>query len=236
MDLSYWNNLTPDIKIKPPKKQYFNRFLWRLVIHAEAGRLLESKEQDLELALNYRKQIVGQRGFYWRQNNSNLDKVDLPLLNSIRSIKSTYNADIRIRVEEPTVQFYAHNENTLKDIVAKLTSTTCIEEVNGPYDTNTEQLLQSGAIIRTNDIGFKYKIILKDGRYSADTKRQLLTYLDNVGDIVKLSKGTRKMLEGNYSHIWGVWFYSNSDDIITFLNLIAPSAISNIHELVIVDK
>jgi hypothetical protein len=236
MDLSYWNNLAMGVKIHPTKKQYFNRFLWRLVIHAEAGRLLESKEQDLELALDHRKTIVGQRGFYWRQNNSNLDKVDLSLLQSIRDIKTTYGNDIRVRVEEPSVQFYAYNEHTLMDIANKLSSPLCIEEINGPANSNEEQLLQSGAIIRKNDIGYRYKIILKDGRYPTATKQQLLAYLNNVGDVVKLSKGSRKMLDSKYTHVWGVWFYSNSDDIITFLNLIAPTAISNIHELVIVDK
>ena len=41
------------------------------------------------------------------------------------------------------------------------------------------------------------------------------------------------MLAGiNHPHIWGVCFYTNDVDIVTFIRLIAPESILNIHKLV----
>lgn len=233
MDLSYWNKLNPDIQFQDTVKLYFNRYLYRLVIHADGGRLVNSSDNSLELALVTRMSMekMYNRSGWWGVRANQITKVNLKLLESIRLIKNKIS-DIKIRVEEPSIQFYANSEDVLKQIVKLLHSTDCITHINSPA-ANTEQLLFSNAILKKSSTDYNFKVILKDGKYSTDIKQQILNYLENLGDVVKLSKSNKNMLAGiNHPHIWGVWFYTNDVDIVTFIRLIAPESILNIHKLV----
>jgi hypothetical protein len=233
MDSSYWNKLNPDIQFQDTVKLYFNRYLYRLVIHAAGGRLVNSSDSSLELALITRMSMekMYNKSGWWGVRPNQLVKVDVKLLESVRLIKNKI-PDIKIRVEEPSIQFYADSEDTLKKIAESLHNTGCITHINSPA-ANTEQLLLSNAILKKSATDYSCKVILKDGKYSNEIKQQILNYLDNLGAVVKISKSNRYML-GNtiHPHIWGVWFYTNDVDIVTFIRLIAPDSILNIHSLV----
>lgn len=233
MDLSYWNKLNRNIQFQDTVKLYFGKYLYRMVIHARGGRLINSSESDLKLALSKRLAMekIYNRSGWWGMKPEQLNDVNLSLLESVRIIKLKI-PNIKIRIEEPGIQFYADSEDVLKQIADMLENTSCITHLNSPV-TNTEQLLFADVILRKKPADYSYKVILKDGKYSSDTKQQILNYLDNLGDMVKVSKSNRNML-GNtiHPHIWGVWFYTNDADIITFIRLIAPDSILNIHKLV----
>jgi SMC interacting uncharacterized protein involved in chromosome segregation len=141
-----------------------------------------------------------------------------------------------MRVEEPLMQIYAHNEATLKQIAAVLHDPEFIQSVTGPENHDQEQLLKSGAIIKHTTSKYNYKVVLRDGRYSSQIKQQILNYLDNLGDIVKISRGSRDMLQLSFSNIWGVFFYTNDPNIADFIRLIEPTVVSNIHKLVTTDQ
>lgn len=235
MDISYWNNYNPGIKFHDTTKQYFGKYLWRLVIHAEAGRLLVDLKNSLEDALEHRKSVnksYNYGGSWWNNRNGNLDKVDLNLLRSVHDIKIKLSNDMRIRIEEPSIQFYTEDETTLKLIADMLDSKLCIESVSGPKDSATEKLLREGVILRKGDVGYDYKVVLRDGRYTSDTKQQVLNYLDNLGDEVKLSKTCREMLTKPYPSMWGVYFYTNDPKLVTFISLMDTKLVSNIHRVI----
>ena len=235
MDISYWNNYNPGIKFHDTTKQYYGKYLWRLVIHAEAGRLLVDLKHSLEEALEHRRVVsksYNYAGSWWNNRNSNLDKVDLPLLRSVQDIKTKFENDMRMRVEEPNIQFYTEDEATLKSIADMLDSKLCIESVSGPKNAATEKLLREGVILRKGDVGYDYKVVLRDGRYGPDTKQQLLNYFDNLGDEIKLSKTCREMLTKTYPSMWGVYFYTNDPKLLTFINLIDTKLVSNIHRVI----
>ena len=234
MDISYWNNYNPGIKFHDTTKQYFGKYLWRLVIQAEAGRLLVDLKNSLEDALEHRKSVnksYNYGGSWWNNRNGNLDKVDLNLLRSVHDIKIKLSNDMRIRIEEPHIQFYAEDEATLKSIADMLDSKLCIESVSSPKDAATEKLLREGVILRKGDVGYDYKVVLRDGRYAPDTKQRLLNYLDNLGDEVKLSKTCREMLTKTYPSMWGVYFYTNDPKLVTFISLMDTGLVSNIHRV-----
>jgi hypothetical protein len=135
------------------------------------------------------------------------------------------------------VQIYANNEETLKNIVLEKfdqAHRTYVKNISRPENATAEEMLNQGAIIRKIDNGYKYKIILKDGRYSAETKQSILTYVENLGyDTVSIPKSCREMLNRNNAFMWNMYFYSNDNSVTTFLNLISPGIVSNCHELVI---
>jgi hypothetical protein len=235
MDISFWNKLNPEVEFFNTAKQYFNQYLWKLIIHADGGRLILSN-LSLEDALAHRKNmaIAYNYGGSWRpyRADQQLDKIDMSLLESIQNVKETLGNKIRTRIEEPHVQFYAKSEDTLKEISNLLEPKSCIISVSGPENSKAEELLKSGAIIRNTKIEYKYKVIVRDGRYNPSVKSQLLQYLDNLGDEVKLSKTCRQMLSKTYPSVWAVFFYVNDPKLVTFINLIDPTLISNIHPVV----
>jgi hypothetical protein len=234
MDINFWNKLQPGIATATTAKQFHGRYLWRMTIHAEGGRLLDTKSGDLAAALQHRINLY-QVGFklnsYWRSNRNNqLYKVDLNLLRTVQEIRSNWSGQVRVRIEEPNIQFYAEDETTLKTVALKIDA-GYIKSIMHPLPQQVE-LLRSGAIITRTALGYSHKVIVRDGRYSLQTKQQLLCYLDGLGDTVKLSKTARSMLEKPYESTWGVFFYTNDPAVVTFVSLIDPGLISNIHTMV----
>jgi len=234
MDSSFWNKLQPSIKLATTVKQFHGRYLWRLVIHAEGGRLLDSKLASLEAALEHRRAMAqsgynfGKTGWFYR--SPNLDLVDLTLLRTVQEIKIGMSGSVRTRIEEPNIQFYTQDEATLKTIALKI-DPKYIESITYPQPEMVP-LLQCGAIVTPTPWAYSHKVIVRDGRYSLQTKQQLLHYLENLGDTVKLSKTSKDMLNKQYESTWGVFFYTNDPAIVTFISLINPALISNIHAMV----
>jgi hypothetical protein len=235
MDTLYWNKKSPGMIFEETIKQYYGKYLWRLVISAPGVRLLESTANTLEEALLHRREINKNYNWAgsWRTKLTD-DNVDLNLIKKIQEIKLKYGSVVRFRMEEPLLQVYAENEITLKLVASELGDQYLpnICSVSGPSSSEAEEILRSGAIIRRKPTEFGYKVILKDGRYSTHTKLKILNYLDNLGDVVKLSTGCRGMLNKPYPSMWSVFFYTKDPGVTTFLTLIEPGIISNIHPLV----
>lgn len=211
-------------------KQYYKKYLWRLEIYAEGGRLLDYHIYNLAEALDHRLAVTK----YWHYHRSignTLQNANLELLGIVRDIKLEFTGRIRTRIEEPNIQFYAEDEETLKAIAERLEPKSCIVSITSPTP-GTETLLTSGAIIARTPVEYRYKVIFRDGRYSTEIKQQILSYLNGLGDAVKLSQGCRAMLDKAFPSMWNVFVYTNDPAITTFLSLIHPNIISNIHELV----
>lgn len=239
MDTSYWNSIKSNIELQDTTKQFFGKYLWRLVITAHCGRLLLSKA-SLEDALDHRKTLTAHYktnySSWWNtRHNDGIDNVDLDLLHSVQQIKTHFGSRIRTRIEEPAIQFYATDELTLKQIASMLDNQDCIRSVTGPASIAEETMLLAGSILKRAPTEYSHKVILRDGRYGSDIKMQILSYLDSLGDAVKLSKSSRDMLTKPYASMWNVFFYTNDPQITTFLSLIEPTIISNIHKLIHVD-
>jgi hypothetical protein len=112
-----------------------------------------------------------------------------------------------------------------KDIVLSLTY---------PKDKISEDVLNSGAIIKKEPNGYKYKVILRDGMYGREIKQQLFNYFTSLGDEqVKITAGMRRNLNSVNGYIWNIFYYTNDADINHFVSLIAPGIIANCHEMVI---
>ena len=239
MDTLFWTQCNPNVAIDYTTKKYFGRYLYKIVVYAPAGRLIDSKD-SLDQALEHRRHIVKNinYGGYWgMRRNRDLDRADIAFLEKLRNFRHDKSLNIKLRVEEPRIQIYCNSEDELKDLVNAHFSQTekfYIESFSGPESAYSENLLNSGAIIRRTDIGYRYKVIIKDGRYSSEVKSQLLSYLKNVGnEQVKLPTTGLEMLSKSTGFIWNLYFYTNDLNVITFINLISPGIVSNSHELVI---
>lgn len=241
MDLSYWTQLNPKVKCEPTRKQFYSQYLCKLVVDCPAGRLINDDEPDLKFALRQRVEEARWRnhGGSWAvRNNKELDRADIDLIMALVSIKKDY-PEVRFRVEEPLVQIYTVDEDALKVIAGRIPAqfSNRIESVQVPASDAQAALLKENKILvsSTSRVKFKYKIYFRDGNYPVETKRQVLTYLQNLGDEVQTSPGTMQQLDKGYEYTWGCFVYANDPNVLTFLNLICPRLIAQIHELTLAD-
>ena len=240
MDTSFWTNLNSNINCGITKKQFYGQYLCKLVMELPCGRLVKSME-DLTDELRYRKQTHINRnygGSWGNRQSADLEKASVEQLEIVRSIKQDYSDIVKIRIEEPYVQFYARDEHDLKIITSRFTD-ICKQrliQIETPIDKCHADKLKSGDIFMSTNIGYSHKVYIRDGLYPMEVKQQLLSYLDNLGSDVKLSKGTRKQLEGPLSYIWGNFFYIKDPKLTTFIALIHPSLIRKIHKLEVLEQ
>jgi len=242
MDTSFWIQCNPNLTIEHTTKKYFGKFLYKLVVYCPAGRLIDSKG-PMSDALIHRRNIaknVNYGGWWGRKINKDLDHADVEFLNMLRDIRHDRSSGLKLRVEEPLIQIYADSNQSLQNFINTHFSAEqkkYVQSVSGPKDDNAADILNSGAIIRREHNGYRYKILLKDGRYTPAVKHSLLQYLDNQGpEQVQLSRVSREMLSKTTSFVWNFYFYCNDTSIITFLNLISPGIVSNCHELVVLEN
>lgn len=247
MDILYWTQKNPNIVVGRTTKKYFGKYLYRLAIYCPAGRLIYYAG-DLNKRLVMRKlERTGplvQPG-WWGLNSIALSRIDLPnaktkLLEEIRSVKNNpVFSNIHVRVEEPHIQLYAATESILIGLITQTNIGLFSDHfynISGPKDAIETQILDSNCIIRKRDIGYKYKVILKDGRYTKEVKNNIMQYLNNIDPtILKLPESCKSFFYAGHSLIWGCYFYTNDLSVNTFLTLIAPGIVSKSHELVIIN-
>jgi hypothetical protein len=242
VDTRFWIQCNPKTTVEHTTKKYFGQYLYKLVVYCPAGRLIDSKG-TMTAALEHRCMIsknINHGGWWGRGLNKDLANADVEFLTMLREIRLDQGMGLKLRVEEPMIQIYAKSDADLQNLVNTHFLTNqrqYVRAVAGPKDAEAETVLNSGAIIRRENNGYRYKIILKDGRYSPAIKHSLLQYLENQGsDQVQLSKTAREMLSKSTSFVWNLYFYSNDINVTTFLNLISPGIVSNYHELVVLDN
>ena len=240
MDTSFWIQYNPKIEVTHTTKKYFGRYLYKLVVYAPAGRLIDSKD-PIEDALAHRHTMtknVNYGGWWGSRYNRDIDNADVEFLSQLQKIRQDRTLGLKLRVEEPRIQIYAENMDQLTELVKTHFNTNWnifVESISGPADVHAETILNSGAIIRKTDVGYQYKIIIRDGRYSPEIKNNLLNYLTNLDSTdIKLPASGRDMLVKSNGFIWNMYLYVNDAAIADFLNLIHPGIVSNCHELVVI--
>jgi hypothetical protein len=237
MDISHWIPYNPKIVLENTTKKFYGRYLYRLVVFCPAGRVIDNKN-SVERELEQRKTISANIGGWWGERLArNLDQADPEFLERMRTLRHQKLPGTKMRVEEPRLQFYAESEDQLKNIIDVYFDRAdypYIESISGPEDDEAEAILNSGGIIRKRDLGYKHKVILRDGKYSTELKTSILNYLSSVGpDNVKIPATFSSMLTKSSSYMWNAYFYTNDPSIVTFINLLHPGLVSNIHELVV---
>jgi hypothetical protein len=235
MDILYWKNKNYSIQFEETTKQFFGKYLYRIKLSVPGGRIIYENRDYAEAVESRRHFRQFNPGGYWGKGASLNDIIDVELLHIIRELKDA-NPHIKMRIEEPEVQFYTETETELKDMVDQIETkySTILLSVSGPADDATQELLKNGVIIRKKEFGYQYKVVLRDGRCDVATKQQILNYLESMGtDEVKVSPGVKRMLDSKYNGFWSIWFYANDTRITTFLELIHPGCVLNIHPVVI---
>jgi hypothetical protein len=239
MALFEWKKLNSNVSIIETKKKFFNSYYYNLKYFCPGGRIiLNNPDMDMFKitdAIEHRREMNRHYNYggSWRVTRERLKDIDPLQLADMNTIKKNYASVVKFRVEEPYVTLYAADEAVLFEIAQRHLKlwTHHISSVSKPVNENLKNLLDSGAIIVKTDVGFKYKFVCKDGTYY--NKSSINTYLQQLGDQVKVSEAVWRMLGKDTTFAWGVWFYANDPSIANMLNIIEPNFVSNIHEVVV---
>ena len=233
MATSDWIKFNPKVKLKQTKKKMFGRFYYTVKYFCPGGRILLDDDCNIEDAIEHRKDWDRSYNYggSWRAAKERLSDISIDQLEALRVVKLKYSNLIRMRIEEPYVTFHGETEETLLDIAEDLTVWQDRVRVVSLTTAKEKELLDRNCIIAKVDLGYKYKIVLRDGNFK--NKQALRDYLEKLGDQVKISEGVWGNLDKPYPFLWGAWMYVNDPDISVMLNMIEAGIVSNIHEVVL---
>ena len=231
MDSLHWANLNKNIKFTHTKKMYFGRYLWRLEYNIPCAYLVtDYNAKDIQQYIERQIQFehYAKRQYYPTRKLRDWSTVDSVLLERIRQIRLDNKDRVRFRMESDSLQLFTETEEDLKYFSEQI---GCYNLVSLTYPkAGTESALLSGTVFMGEKTEHKYKIVLRDGDYSMDIKRQVLTQLNADPDI-KVPNQLYTMLNRRHGYIWNCYCYTNDTGITTILSLIAPGIVGKIHEI-----
>jgi hypothetical protein len=238
MDISYWTGLNPNILQQETVKLMHGHYLYRLAIQVIGCSILRY-DQDIEDAIKWRNER--QRDYNWggswrkkpiSHDDSNLLKIIKEQLISDESNPKINGYDLlKTRIEEPYIQFYSAKEQVLKELASRLMygNNSHFYSIMSPDSVEKEKLILDGFTLRKNKVKWAYRILMRDGRYSSESKSQIASYLKNLGDDIKVPVGLWTQLEKG-GWIWGGYIYVHDKNIATVLGMIDPRLIAKIEE------
>lgn len=240
MDILFWTALNPEIKQLETTKVMHRYYLHRLAIHVPGASMLRH-DGDLDRQIEKRNIAAYNYGGSWRR--SKLSDSDVALLKFVKDRLQEINGDdatqripafadsIRVRIEDPNIQFYSRNELALKNLAKTLRwrDDKHFVSVMSPASVANEKFLLDGFVLRKREVEWPFRIVLRDGRYSSETKQQLLNYFDALGDQIRVPKGlTDQLTKGGW--IWGGYIYTHDAQLQTMLTIIDPKLVSKVEE------
>lgn len=240
MDLLYWKRRASQTEVLPVTKQFFKRYLYKMTIYAPGCRsiLYEDVEQHLQWrTYNNGAQHYSYGGSWYNTKMARyLQEANVKHLKTLQDIRlgSTVYS-IKVRVEEPRVDIYAHSEGRLKLIAEMLDNPAWVLSVCGPENTQAEALLADNKILRKRKPKWQYKVDLSERNFSSNTRQAIWNYLDNLGNEVSVPKHTYEQLKRNHDWMWGGYFRTNDLGIVHMIRLIDPNIVREVSELVQID-
>jgi len=233
-------NLNPTAKIVDTKKKFFNRYLYKIVFHVPACRLVAMKSDcDISEQLGVRKLMLstyhygpGYNGYALAASRDRrLIDANVSQLEYFKKIILEHEGQIKIRIEEPTLTIYADNESLLLNIADP--EKAAVTEFHRPSGAAAVAALNRGECIVKTATEYTHKVVFKELAIGAESKANIYSYLTGLGDIVKMTKGCERNLRENRFWFTSSYFYTKDESILTFLNLIAPGAVAGIYKLTV---
>jgi len=235
MDILFWTKLNPNVALQGVTKRFFNRYYYRLELHVNGSSFLRrpdlTLQEQLEMRINMKSVNFGGSWRYTRFKDPSL--VELDILNKIGELRPKHPA-LKFRIEEPNIQVYAEDETELYKFAQAICDpnypNTHIAAISRPHSDVQLNLLKQGYTIKREESDYPYKVMVREGRYTAETKKQLLNYFTNCGDQVKVPPHLNEALTKSFDSIWGSYFYVKDKSLLTMIAMISPTFIRAVEE------
>jgi hypothetical protein len=228
MDTLFWKQSCPNISQRTTNHLSYGQYAYKLVIAVNGANMLRY-QTDFDFQLKTQRLI--NYGGSWRRRTAPNEQ-DIALLEKLRSYRSDLPAGMRMRVEEPHIQFYSTDEDKLKtlvqDVFVGIPADEYLTSISAPKSRQDLDLLNQGFVLRrANDYAFRMH--LRDGKYPKPVKKQLLDLLDAQQDQVRVPPNTRNNLTQDRSdYLWGCYFWCQDESLRLLVDLIRPRTIRQI--------
>lgn len=238
-DLSYWAKSNPGVAFEETRKQFFGKFLIKVAYEFQSACYInKAKPGKMQEYINWRNLqatirtgsfSVGYNPYWTRDHNAN---TNVDLLEHFSDIKRKHD-QLKYRIESRQFGVYSSDENLLKAFNDAIDPAYkhCLHTVTSPRDSQHSDLLTNGHLLSAKKSQYKYKVMLRDGKYDPVAKQQLLNYFDSLDDMVKLPKSVRTNIEKGYAYTWGSYIYTTDLSILSFVSLIVPGIVGTTHEI-----
>lgn len=210
------------------------QYMYRLCVIAFGSSLLRDPD-NLDKSIEQYNARAYSYGGSWR-NKRQLTWEDVDLLRSIKNIISPDSAgaspvEIKTRIEDPYIQFYATDIGVLIDLARQLKhgDNTHFESIMCPENAQSAQLLSEGFVLKKKKIDWPYRLVIRDGRYSYEAKQNLKNYLVQLSGEVKAPQNLWDQLDKG-AWIWGGYIYLKDKNIATMFSIIDANMIGRIEE------
>lgn len=247
MDTLYWKRLSESIQISNTTKQFYSKYLYKMVLNAPGCKSIA----DIDIASSLSQRIMHSRtvnyggSWYGSRDTRYAKEADLAWLELLQKLKLS-NADIKVRCEEPKVQIYTANEDDLKQVVNYIKEytthilekeyTTHILEIYGPENEQARKLLEENKTIVSKQTKYRWKVSFAEKRCDHALRKNILNYLQQLDDLVKIPKSTVEQFSRPNDWIWGCYIYTNDLGITDMLRIIYPDLIREVSEMVQLDN
>jgi hypothetical protein len=239
MDTLFWTQLNPTVKIENSKKQFYNKFLYKLVMIVPGANIIQDNIKNPELNTTicariskYNKYTLTRRHFGVNVKNNDRKRklAEEKQINQYIKFVSKNRDNLHLRYETPCLSIYSNDIDLLKSL-AKSDRENLVG-FHGPSDEQAKQAIERGEIIVKRINGYNLKIFLKEIiDIDLEEKKNIINCLTNMGDVVKLPLHCKNNLERPYRWMASSYFYAQDDGIITLLNLIRPGIVQGIFKL-----
>ena len=242
MDISYWTNLTPIVKIVDTKKKFYNQYFYKVLVYAPGCKLItEQLDRGVDDSFRDRIQRMEQRSRNWGGswfNDGAFQEMKLHTridqLVYYRNLKEQHKNLIKYRTEKDSISIYCDDEDLLYGIAAN-DPYKRIKEIHRPRDEEEKAILARGESIVVN-IEHSHKVLIRPWLHiSHQTADQLYNYLSSMGDQVVLTRGLKDFFNSKNQHnsrmTGNLYFYTSDPDIVIFLQMICPRFVTGIYKL-----
>jgi len=233
MDTLYWTGLNPKISFLETSKAMYGKYLYRLTVIVDGACILRDPTADIVKEVSNRNLAARSMNYGGSWRTVKRVSVDaIPLLEKIRTARENHS-DIKCRIEQDIVHFYASDENELiklsKDILYQ--DNDHFQFMMKPRNKTVADAMLDGKVLRKTKPEYSHRMVMRDGRYSEETKQNLLSWIDSMGDMVKIPRSLRDNLEKlKHGYIWGGYIYANDPRLYVMVNMIDPKLVTRIEE------
>ena len=239
MDILFWKSLSSNVKVQSSIKQFYKQYFYKLEIYAPGCKSIRCNNiaADVSKRHEWVRDYKRQGSWYNKQLFKYLKEADIGFLTSLRDLYYEY-PDIKIRTEEPKISIYATDEIMLQSVARSIDPDhkDKIVSITGPDSDELKKILQPNIILVKKPPKFQYRIWFKEKQFSEESRQQVLTYLENLGDLVRMTDHTRESLSKPHNWIWGCYFYTNDQGVATFVSLMHPDLIREVSEFIYLDN
>ena len=226
--------MNPNIQHKNVNKRFFNKYYYKLEMSVIGAAFLRYPETPLQDQIESRRLMRSvNHGGSWRSMRYKEPSFeDVLLLELLRETMPTYSK-LKFRIEDPTLHAYSDDLAMLYDFAWQTTGTNRSDHLRiiwAPDSNERLQLIQQGYTISKKTLEHPYKVHVREGRYSKDTKSQLMAYLQSMPEDVRLPKHFLDIMSRKYESVWNCYFYVKDPKVLTMLALISPTLVRSIEE------